>query len=335
MRIRTHRSLLDHLDGLDGGVLDGAVYEPEEWPVHPAGDSSRVDVAATIRRFARLAGKAESLIEREIEFLAGTGAGIVVCDIPSVPLVAASRLGLPALLLANFTWLEILSSYGARGWPARSALEFLANLYRHATALLRAQPAMRMNGFERVHELGLVCRPARPERSKLRRALGLPPDAKLIYVYVGRYGQADMDWGRVQKLLPYHFVSYQRIEPPSDNWHVADAAEWPANVLLASADACVCKAGYTTVADCMRARVPLVFPPRQGFAEHRVLRKALLAWGGGVTISGRQFRELRWRRALETACSIRPNQPPWPTDGAEKAAKLIRSYAETARAHSA
>ncbi len=327
IHVRTHRSLLPQVRQSSPAGIATGLYDPEEWPVHPAGDSSGIDVERTFERFAQLAKMAQSLIEREAELLGGIRPHLIVSDIAVIPLAAAARLGITALLLANFTWVDILGSYRTHALSARSTICALSQLYGQATALLRAEPAMRMDWFRRTHELGLVCRPARSRRAALRKALGLARGAKLIYVYVGRYGQSDMRWDRLAK-LPYHFVAYQTLGGSCDNWHVVDPAQWPASVLIGSVDACLCKAGYSTVADCMRAKVPLIFPPRQGFAEHQVLRKALIHWGAGITISGRDFRELRWARAIEAACSIRPRKPPWPTAGAKKAANLIRAYAK-------
>src|SRR5437763_785454 len=74
--------------------------------------------------------------------------------------------------------------------------------YRHATAVFRAEPALRLAEFDRarVEEVGMVVTPGRDRRAELRAALGLSAAEKLVYFYVGRYGQADLGWERVAAL---------------------------------------------------------------------------------------------------------------------------------------
>ena len=72
------------------------------------------------------------------------------------------------------------------------------------------------------------------------------------------------------------------------------AGIWTGADLAASSDVVVAKAGYGTVCEAMVARVPLVYPPRTGFAEHRALEQALDAWGGGVRISPEDWPLLCW-----------------------------------------
>ena len=73
------------------------------------------------------------------------------------------------------------------------------------------------------------------------------------------------------------------------------------------------KAGYGTVCEAMVAGTPMIYPPRTGFAEHRVLDRALRAWGGGVPASARDFAELRLERSStgpSPSSPARPRSPP-------------------------
>ena len=50
--------------------------------------------------------------------------------------------------------------------------------------------------------VGMVANPGRDRRKELRGLLGLSPKEKLVYFYVGRYGQNDLDWGRLEGYAP-------------------------------------------------------------------------------------------------------------------------------------
>ena len=68
---------------------------------------------------------------------------------------------------------------------------------------------------------------------------------------------------------------------------------WPGGDLIASTDAAVAKAGYSTACEAMASGTPMIYPPRRGFAEFRSLDRALRDWPGGVPISSRDFQGLR------------------------------------------
>jgi UDP-N-acetylglucosamine:LPS N-acetylglucosamine transferase len=129
-----------------------------------------------------------------------------------------------------------------------------------------------------------------------------------------------------------HFVGFhQPPVGPLANFHAVPASEWQGADLMASADAAVAKAGYGTVSEAMASGTPLVFPPRENFAEHAALESALMRWGGGYRVCERQFASLELHEVLEQALSHRPGPPPFPIDGAERIAALLTRELKTGR----
>jgi hypothetical protein len=183
--------------------------------------------------------------------------------------------------------------------------------------------------------VGMVANPGRDRRKELRGLLGLGSQEKLIYFYVGRYGQNDLDWGRLEAHAAkgVHFVGYHAAPAgPLKNLHLLSPSEWHGSDLIASTDALVAKAGYGTVCEAMAGNTPIIYPPRRGFSEFRALDRSLRSWGGGIPVSARDFRELRLDRALDRAFHLGPLTPPFPTAGA---ARVARHLAGLCRAQSA
>lgn len=327
--VRCHPNLFVHWRerlrrpaGLEPHVSDAGA-------VNPPGDSAATDGPATLQLAARVHAEAMSRVDEEARRLRDEWAGAVLCDAPPVPLVAARRAGVPGFLLANFTWSDIYAPHARRlGTEAVAFVAEVRRAYRQATTLFRAEPAMRMADFDqdKVIEVGMVLTPGRDRRAELRQLFGLDAKVKLVYWYVGRYGQADINWDRVAALgtKGVHFVGFHPAAVgPLPNLHVVPPEGWTGADLAASADVAVAKAGYGTVCEAMAAGTPMIYPPRTGFAEHRALDRALRAWGGGLPATAREFAEMKIERLLERAFSLKPGPPPFPADGAARVAERL------------
>jgi hypothetical protein len=294
---------------------------------NPPGDSAATDGAATLALAKRVHDEARERVDQEADSLRDMRAAAVLADAPPLPLVAAARAGVPGFLLANFTWAQIYAPHARKLGGAWA--EFVTELdcaYHQAAGVFLAQPALRMRGFQRVTDVGLVVTPGRNRAQELRERIGITKAEKLVYFYVGRYGQENLEWGRLERMRGVHFVGFHPAPTGSlPNLHIVPAAEWTGADLAASSDASVAKAGYGTVAEAMVCGTPLIYPPRTGFAEHRALDRALRAWGGGIPVSSRSFNSLRLENAIEQAFAIKPGPPPFPVDGASRVAEqLIR-----------
>ena len=81
-----------------------------------------------------------------------------------------------------------------------------------------------------IIDVGMVVTPGRDRRAELRRTLGLSDAEKLVYLYLGRYGQDDYEWERLGRLggEGVHFVGFHPAPEragPLPNLHVVPAAE--------------------------------------------------------------------------------------------------------------
>ncbi|MGO9470395.1 MAG: hypothetical protein ACLQIB_22985 [Isosphaeraceae bacterium] len=307
-----------------------AELEPYFWDagaVNPPGDSTATDGAATLELAAKAHSGAMAHADEEARFLEKREIAAVLCDAPAVPLVAASRAEIPGFLMANFTWADIYAPHArSLGGDALRLVAELRRAYRHATGVFRIEPALRMSWLSPQKTVGMVVNRGRDRRAELRRKLGLAKTARLVYIYIGRYGQSDLGWSRLERFadLGVHFLSYHPTPGPQPaNLHVVPSAEWPGGDLIASSDAILAKAGYGTVTEAMACGTPMIYSPRRGFAEYRVLDRALRTWGGGVPLSSREFRAMRLENALKSAFRLAPGPPPFPPDGAARIAEHL------------
>ncbi|MGP0066904.1 MAG: hypothetical protein ACLQGP_25345 [Isosphaeraceae bacterium] len=325
--IRSNPNLFNHWGQRVTRPIELGAYVSDAGAVNPPGDSAATDGPASIRLAAKIHAEAMSRIDEEVNWLRTHEIAAILCDAPWVPLVAARRAGIPGFLMSNFTWADIYAPHARNmGGEAIKLVSELRAAYRHATAIFRVQPALRMKWLNPTIDVGMVANHGRNRRAELVRHLGLSRRERLVYLYIGRYGQSDMDWSRLDRyaVRGIHFVGYDRVPGGQPaNLHVIPSPSWPGGDLIASCDAVVAKAGYGTGCEAMASGTPMVYPPRRGFAEFRSLDRALRDWDGGVPISSSDFQALRLDRALDRALQTQPGPPPFPADGAARIARYL------------
>jgi hypothetical protein len=337
--IRCHSNLFENWRERLKRPADLEHYVSDVGAINPPGDSAATDPAATLEQAIRLHASSMDRLDDQVSRLNDRRTAALLCDSPAVPLVAARRAGVPGFLMCNFTWADIYAPYArALGGEWMRFVADLRACYRHATATFRVEPAMSMSWLSPVIASGMIVNQGSNRATELRRLVGLKKSDKLVYLYIGRYGQNDLDWSRLQRFARdnVHFLSYYPAPAGNpSNLHVVPSAEWPGGDLIASSNAVVAKAGYGTVCEAMARGTPIIYPPRAGFAEFRSLDRALRDWGGGVPVSSRDFRALKLDRALERALSIEPGPASVPADGAKQIADHLSNVCRKSRGRTA
>ncbi len=324
--IRCHPDLFGHWNERLRRPADFEPHVSDAGAVNPPGDSAETDGRATLERAVTVHVDAMARVDEEAERLSSRGTAAILCDAPYMPLVAARRAGVAGFLLANFTWADIYAPHARRlGGDYPTLVREVRAAYRHANALFRLKPGLRLEGLAPAIDVGMVVTPGRDRVAELRGWLGLSDRERLVYCYLGRYGQDSIDWGRMARLdrEGIHFVGFHPAPPDAatpPNLHVVPAACWTGADLAASTDVVVAKAGYGTVCEAMVAGTPMIYPPRTGFAEHKTLVAAMTAWGGGLQAPRRAFDTMRIAPLLSHAFTLRPGPPPFPCNGADRVA---------------
>ena len=283
-------------------------------------DSIRVDIDATRTAKHAMDVANRTRFEAERRWLESVQAKVVVCDVAAFPLTVAASLGIPALLVANFTWSDIYAEYP--GFEAINAR--LRAAYGHADLLLEAGLSLPMSYFAKRKSVGLVARIGKDRRAEL---VPLAParggkGVKLALIYAGNWGMP-LAWERLKGFDDWHFLTLTppgSVRPP--NLTALPRGFLPHEDLVASVDLVVSKPGYGIVGECLASGTPLLYGPREEFAEYAALDAALRAWPGGLKVSGEDFIQLKWKETLD-ACPERGGVTRLPAPGAESAARCI------------
>lgn len=244
------------------------------------------DMDASIAELATFLPLRPTIIESAAEATAASGARLVVADISPLGLAAARHLGLPSVLVENFTWDFIYRGYHEpRLDPFADAVAPLfdgADL-RLRTVPLCPRPAETSSRPQEILETSPVSRRPRRDRAAIRAELGIGDADELVMVTMGGVPWA---WRDLDRHLERHFTAEHGERR---RWLLIAggcADDTPGGmerrgpvILLAhrsplyhpdlvhAADAVVAKLGYSTLAEVATAGVRFAYVPRPRFPE--------------------------------------------------------------------
>jgi len=238
-------------------------------------DSIRVDVPATLSEIERLMAGREELIRRECDLIRRDSIGLVVVDIPSLPLQAAARAGVPGLAVGNFSWDWIYSSFVEKDSRWSPVVEGLAEGYARADLLLRLPFSHSMDAFPRIEDIPLLAEPGKERREEIADLSGADPDRRWVLLSF-----TTLDWDEdalrnVGQLPDHEFFTVLPLEWKESGIHAIDRSRIPFSDVLASVDAVVSKPGFGIVSECAVNNKPLLYADRGDFLEYPILVRAI------------------------------------------------------------
>ena len=291
-------------------------------------DSIRVDVDATLEEALELVEERGRLVDCEAEFLRGSGARLVVADVPSIPIEAAAEAGIPAVAIGNFSWDWIYGPFAERDGRWRQAIEAFEEGYRQAKLLLKLpfSPGMEIFG-ERV-ELPLLAKPGRNRRGEIAKATGADPGKRWALLSFTTLYWGEDALREVEKLDGHEFFTVKPLAwPGRKNVRAVDREVFGFSDVLASVDAAVTKPGYGILSDCVANAKPIVYAEREDFIEYPLLERELKRYLKNAHVPAADLYAGRLGAALEAAA--RAPEPPEKLagGGAEMAADLLAKAA--------
>jgi len=269
----------------------------------------------------RAAVEAAWLRERDVD--------LAVVDAPPLGCEAAARAGIPAIVIANFTWDFIYSDY-AEFHAAPQIIDLIQSAYQKAEAGWRLPMHCGFESFGTVVDVPLVarqCLPAKP-RADVRATLGVPVDRPMVLVSFGGYGASGPRFARPDCL---------------ERWTVfttGDAGFWPEGVqvladaeiyrrglrycdVVRSTDVVLTKPGYGIISECIANDAAMLYTSRGHFAEYDVLVREMPRYLRCEFISNEALIAGRWLEHLETLHAAPPPPVRPRTDGADVIAEML------------
>ena len=248
-------------------------------------DSIRVDVSATLDRALAFYAMRERLLADETAFIKETGIDLVVSDIPSLPLEAAARAGIPRIAVGNFSWDWIYSEFldNDRRWLP--IIEMFHEQYARADLLLRLPFHDEMVAFSKKEDIPLVARPGKSCREKIARLAGCNPEKKWALLSFTTLDLSDEALARIEQIEECEFLTVLPLEWRRRNIHAVAREQAAFSDTLASVDVVISKPGFGILSDCVVNNKPLIYAERTNFREYPVLEAFIGRYLKNVRIS--------------------------------------------------
>ena len=242
-------------------------------------------------------------------------------------------LGVPSVVITNFTWDWIYEGYEAQLAGAPDLLPAIRTAYRQAEAAWRLPMHGGFATFDTIIDVPFIARHARHGRDEVRRTLGLPLDRPLVLSSFGGYGVSGFDATALDCLASYGVVITHRDDSdelrdaPAGVHQLSESRLYGSGLryedLVAACDIVATKPGYGIVAECIANDTAVLYTSRGHFVEYDVLVDAMPKYLRCGFIDHDDLFAGRWRTALDRVTASPPPAERPPTNGAEIIAEMI------------
>ena len=288
-------------------------------------DSVTVNKKQTLEAYMKLAESNEASLQQEANWALRQGVDGIVSDIPPFALEVAKEAGLPSVAVTNFSWHDIYEPY-VKVYPSfQPCLQKIRQQYEMADLLLELIPSNGMPYFRNRLKVSLVGRVGRNVRDRLKDHLGLEKGKHLALIYLGEFGMDSGAWADLVRFKDWDFIGIYPIPGDPTNYHLVRKEDFPYLDLVASVDVMVSKVGYGIFSQSLLHGTPLIYLPREDFAEFPVLERAVVEWGHGYCLSREDYCSLNWERVLARVIT-RERPKPQNSDGARICAREIENF---------
>lgn len=235
-------------------------------------DSIQSDLFQTLEKLETLYNQEENLIAQEQNFFRENDVGLVVADIPAIPLAAAQRSNLRNIAIGNFSWDWIYEEYAKTDFHWEFFVEKFRTVYEQTDLLLRLPFAPPMEQFPNRKDVPLLATPGTPRREKIAHISDTDiskPWALLSFTSL------DLDFQALETIRTlsdqYEFFCVEPLRYEGSCIHSVCRETFPFADVLASCDVVISKPGFGLVSECIVNNKPLIYSDRSDFAEYPYL----------------------------------------------------------------
>jgi hypothetical protein len=248
----------------------------------------------------------------------------IICDISPLGIAVAREIGIPSILVENFTWDWIYEQYAATDHRFKGHIKYLRSLFRAADYHIQTEPVC----FHHSPDLTTspVGRKIKNSADRIRAQLDVPISARMVLITTGGISQSYGFLEKLKRLPEIRFVlpgagpTRQILDnciilPHHSDFYHPD--------LVNASDAVVGKVGYSTLAEVYHAGVPFGYVVRSNFRESEPLAAFIEKEMQGVFVEESHFDNGSWTDRIQDLLNLTRVQQSV-INGADQIAGFIR-----------
>lgn len=267
-----------------------------------------INTEETLRQLEQFYKNQTDRISSESRWLEKNKIDLILSDVPSFPMKAGKPLGIPRLLMSNFTWYDIYSAFPeANKWMR--VLDILRDEYSTATLQFLPQCHIDNNVVSKKEVVGFISLPGKNIRPELEQSFpSLIVGKTLVYIYFGQFDSSAIQWKSLENIDDCAFIT---VDPKP-------ACTLPKNLifldstyhhpdLIASSDIVCTKAGYSTLATAFAQGKPVLSCDREGFCEVEAMKDFMSRNQVGLIMDSKKFYTGDWAESIKSARHLTVN----------------------------
>ena len=251
------------------------------------------------------------------------GSRIIICDIAPMGLLVANDVGIPSVLVENFTWDWIYRQYETLDNAIVKYIDYLTPIFEAADYHIQTEPICSPKSVDLV--TGPVSRSPRIPRDHIRQRLGLLANTNVILITTGGIPQSYDFFQQLSRQRKITFVlpgagPELKIEdnlivlPHQSDFYHPDLAN--------ACDAVIGKVGYSTLAEVYHAGVPFGYVAREDYNESGPMVNFIEQRMAGIAVEESKFIDGDWISNLNDLLAL-PRVHRDSINGAEPIGKFI------------
>ncbi len=285
--------------------------------------SLKEDLPRTAELLRRMLPTPAESVNRLARRLDGDSYDLIVSDISPLGLSVADHLGLPSVLIENFTWDWIYDSYVAELGEMAVFADIMRKIFALATIHIAAEPACRP--VENALKVSPISRLPKMSRAEVRSALGISAEDAMVVLTMGGI---EFDYNFLELMQTHPQAVF--VVPGSAGEEVREGhlirlphhSRYYHPDLVHASDLVVGKIGYSTLAEVYDAGVAYAYVPRERFPESPILARFAETFLGARRISPSDFEMGGWLDIVKELIKM-PTRRSGGACGAVQAAKII------------
>jgi len=259
------------------------------------------------------------------------GKNLVVGDISPFAVAVAQTVGIPSVIVANFSWNWIFEVFLDQNPAFQGIIDRISDYYSECPLLLRTPLSGDLSVFPQIRDIPLIVRRSSMTREESRHHFGINQYARVVLVSFGGMGMNAIKPDFLETFRDITFLTFDdKLTGPANVRYLHPQDTYHPDAIRAS-DLALAKMGYGIVTECIAHQVPIAYPPRNGFPEHPVLVEQSQHWIEAFAIAEDDFNQGNWGFLEDFFTSnMKRNVKSFPVaevDGGRIAAEILCSMA--------